>query len=125
MAIRKAIFVDASGDYEESTGMYETGDFINNSTGVADAGKPIVLDSEGKIDPSMISFNSLSYKVPARVATTAAIDLASAPAAIDGVTLASGDRVLVKDGSTVNGGTSSIDILGERWLRNAAIISTS
>ena len=109
MAIRKALFVDASGDYEESTGMYETGDFINSSTGVADAGKPIVLDSEGKIDPSMISFNSLSYKVPARLATVAAIDLASAPATIDGVTPANGDRVLVKDGSTVNPGTSSVD----------------
>jgi hypothetical protein len=109
MAIRKAIFVDANGDYEETTGVYETSDYINTSTGVADAGKPIVLDSEGKIDPTMISFNSLSYKTPSRVATVAAIDLASAPAAIDGVTLASGDRVLVKDGSTVNGGVSSID----------------
>lgn len=109
MAIRKAIFVDANGDYEESTGMYETSDFINSSTGVADAGKPIVLDSEGKIDPSMISFNSLSYKTPVRVATTASVDLTSAPAAIDGVTLANGDRVLVKDGSTGNPGVSSID----------------
>ena len=109
MAIRKALFVDASGDYEESTGMYETGDFINTSSGVADAGKPIVLDSEGKIDPTMISFNSLSYKLPSRVATVAAVDLASAPATIDGVTLVAGDRVLVKDGSTVNSGTSSID----------------
>ena len=109
MAIRKAIFVDANGDYEESTGMYETGDFISSSTGVADAGKPIVLDSEGKIDPSMISFNSLTYKTPVRVATTAAVDLASAPASIDGVTLVNGDRVLVKDGSTVNSGVLSID----------------
>ena len=109
MAIRKAIFVDANGDYEETTGVYETSDYINTSTGIADAGKPIVLDSEGKIDPTMISFNSLSYKSPSRVATTAAIDLASAPATVDGVTLASGDRVLVKDGSTVNTGTASID----------------
>lgn len=109
MAIRKALFVDASGDYEETTGVYETSDYINTSTGVADAGKPIVLDSEGKIDPTMISFNSLSYKTPSRVATTGAVDLASAPASIDGVALVSGDRVLVKDGSTVNGGTSSID----------------
>ena len=32
-----------------------------------------------------------------RVATTANIDIAAAPAAIDGITLAAGDRVLVKD----------------------------
>lgn len=109
MAIRKAIFVDANGDYEETTGVYETADYISTSTGVADAGKPIVLDAEGKIDPTMISFNSLSYKSPSRVATVAAVDLASAPASIDGVVLVAGDRVLVKDGSTVNTGTSSID----------------
>lgn len=109
MATRKAIFVDASGDYEESTGMFETSDYIDASTGVADAAKPIVLNADGKIDPSMISFNSLTYKAPARVATTASVNLASAPAAIDGVTLTSGDRVLVKDGSSVNGGTLSID----------------
>lgn len=109
MAIRKAIFVDANGDYEESTGMYETSDYINTSTGVADAGKPIVLNADGQIDPSMISFNSLTYKKPARIATTAAIDLASAPATIDGVTPANGDRILVKDGSTVNSGVSSVD----------------
>ena len=44
------------------------------------------------------------------VATTGAIDLASAPATIDGVTPVSGvTRVLVKDGSTGNPGTTSID----------------
>lgn len=109
MATRKALYVDSNGDYIESSGVYEATDHINTSTGVADAGKPIVLNADGQIDPSMISFNGLTYKKPARVATTAAVDLTSAPAAIDGVTLSNGDRVLVKDGSTTNSGTLSID----------------
>jgi len=45
----------------------------------------------------------LDVKDSARVATTGSnIDLSSAPAAIDGVTLTSGDRVLVKDQSTAS-----------------------
>lgn len=44
------------------------------------------------------------------IATTGSIDLASAPATIDGVTPTTGvTRVLVKDGSTANPGSSSID----------------
>lgn len=155
---KKFIFVNVDGDYEESPGAYEQSDFINTSAGVADAGKPIVLDAAGQIDPSMINFgaidhgaltgladddhvqyilvdgtraftgdqsvgnfkltnladgtadqdavnvrqlqnaiNGIDWKESARVATTANINLASAPAAIDGVTLVSGDRVVVKD----------------------------
>lgn len=41
-------------------------------------------------------------KESVRVATTANIDLASAPASIDSVTLSSGDRVLVKDQTTAS-----------------------
>ena len=37
-----------------------------------------------------------------RVVSTANVDIASAPSAIDGVTLASGDRVLLKDQSTAS-----------------------
>lgn len=44
----------------------------------------------------------LKPKAAVRVATTANINLASAPASIDGVTLASGDRVLVKDQTTTS-----------------------
>jgi len=45
----------------------------------------------------------LDVKDSVRVATTGSnIDLSSAPAAIDGVTLTSGDRVLVKDQSTAS-----------------------
>ncbi|GIV52405.1 MAG: hypothetical protein KatS3mg038_2926 [Candidatus Kapaibacterium sp.] len=39
----------------------------------------------------------LAWKDDVRVATTANINLASAPSSIDGVTLSNGDRVLVKD----------------------------
>ena len=42
----------------------------------------------------------LDFKDSVRVATTANISLSTAPAAIDGVTLSSDDRVLVKDQST-------------------------
>lgn len=45
-------------------------------------------------------YAGLDPKANVRVATTANIDLSSAPSSIDGVTLSSGDRVLVKDQST-------------------------
>jgi hypothetical protein len=54
MATRKALYVDLNGDSIESTGMYETADYIDVSTGVADAGKPIVLNSDGVVDPTMV-----------------------------------------------------------------------
>lgn len=55
------IFVDANGDYEESPGAYEQSDFINVSAGVADAGKPIVLDAAGLIDSSMINEGAIDH----------------------------------------------------------------
>ena len=55
MATRKFLYVDVNGDYIESAGAYETGDFINVSAGAGDAGKPIVLDAGGHIDASMIN----------------------------------------------------------------------
>jgi hypothetical protein len=155
---QKFIYVNVDGDYEETPGAYEQSDFIDSSAGAADAGKPIVLDSNGQIDASMINFgaidhgslsglldddhtqyilvdgtraftgdqsvgnfkltnladgtadqdavnlrqlqnaiNGIDWKESARVATTANINLAVAPSSIDGVTLTSGDRVLVKD----------------------------
>jgi len=57
---KKFIYVDASGDYTEATG-YETSEFINVSTGAPDAGKPIVLDSTGKIDASMIDQGDIDH----------------------------------------------------------------
>jgi len=167
MAIRKAIFVDANGDYEESTGMYETSDFVSTSAGVADADKPIKLDASGLIDNSMIDSSTLNGdldhgllsaaslldddhtqylildgsrgqqalsgdvtvqdpatatsiankqyvdavaeglrpKEAVRVATTTNIDLSldlENGDTIDGIVLATGDRVLVKDQSTAS-----------------------
>ncbi len=155
---RKFIFVNTDGDYQETPGAYEQSDFIDVSTGVTDAGKPIVLDSGGLIDPSMIDESGLDHgalsgladddhtqyilvdgtraftgnqahggnlitgvldpvnaqdaatkayvdliaqglkpKANVRVATTGNISLASAPSAIDGITLTNGDRVLVHE----------------------------
>ena len=39
--------------------VFLTTDFINTSTGSADAGKPIILDANGQVDPSMISVSGL------------------------------------------------------------------
>ena len=160
---KKFIFTDANGDYEESAGAFEASEHINSSAGVADAGKPIILDAAGLIDSSMIDFgsidhgalsglldddhtqyirvdgtraftgdqsignfkltnladgvadqdvvnvrqltnaiNGIDWKESVRAATTANINLASAPASLDGVTLVSGDRVLVKDQTTLS-----------------------
>jgi len=158
MATRKTLYVDANGDYIESTGTFEVVDHINSSAGVADAGKPIVLDAAGLIDSSMIDFgsidhgslsglgdddhtqyllvsgtramtgaldmgtfkvtnmadgtadtdgvtvrqltnavNGIDWKDSARLATQANINLALAPALIDNVAPANGDRILVKE----------------------------
>lgn len=40
---------------------YQESEFINSSAGVADAGKPIVLDATGKIDPSMYDFGDIDH----------------------------------------------------------------
>jgi hypothetical protein len=61
MTIRKTIFVNREGDYEESVGMFETGDFVNASTGAPDAGKPILLDGAGKLDPSLIDIADFDH----------------------------------------------------------------
>ena len=153
---RKFIFVNTDGDYQETPGAYEQSDFINVSTGVTDAGKPIVLDATGLIDPSMIDESDLDHgalsgladddhtqyilvdgtrsftgaqahggfgitgvldpvnaqdaatkayvdliaqglkpKANVRVATSGNISIASAPSAVDGISLVNGDRVLV------------------------------
>lgn len=49
-----------------------------------------------------LGINSNTYKRACRVATTANINISSAPSSIDGVTLASGDRVLVRAQSTAS-----------------------
>lgn len=61
MATRKALFVDADGNYEESTGMFETGDYLNSSAGAGDAGKPVVLNASGVIDSTMIDASAIDH----------------------------------------------------------------
>jgi len=153
---QKFIFVNSDGDYQETPGAYEQSDFINISTGATDAGKPVVLDADGKIDDTMIDASGIDHgdlgglgdddhtqyilvdgsraftgnqsmggflltsvldpvnaqdaatkayvdlvaqglkpHANTRVATSGNIDLTSAPATIDGVSLSNGDRVLV------------------------------
>ena len=91
------IFTNSDGLYQEATA-YETSDHINSSSGSGDSGKPIVLNSDGKIDSTMIPFSAFDWKDSARVASTANVALSGgASLVIDGVTLADDDRVLLKD----------------------------
>lgn len=59
-------------------------------------GDIVQVGADGFICPLLIQAGRC-WKARARVATTANIDLSSAPAAIDGITLAANDRVFVKD----------------------------
>lgn len=55
---KKFLYVESTGFYTESNA-YETADFINASTGVADADKPIKTDATGKLDASFIDINDI------------------------------------------------------------------
>jgi hypothetical protein len=71
-----------------------------------------VLSDNGGVFTDVTSRVNRQTHVPIStdIATTAGIDLTSAPATIDGVSPSSGvTRVLVKDGSTANPGTDSVD----------------
>jgi len=61
MATRKFLYVDANGDYIESTGAFEASDFIDTSAGAGDAGKPVILDADGKIDSTMIDSTDVDH----------------------------------------------------------------
>lgn len=61
MAIRKFLFVDSNGDYIESTGAYETSDFIASSAGTSSAGLPVILDSNGQLDSSFINESAIDH----------------------------------------------------------------
>lgn len=58
---KKFLYTDANADYVESAGAYETADHINVSTGVSDAGKPIVLDAAGLISSTMINQSAIDH----------------------------------------------------------------
>lgn len=61
MATRKFLFVDTNGDYLESEGAFEVVDFVDESAGAGDAGKPIILDAAGKLDASFIDFGAIDH----------------------------------------------------------------
>lgn len=56
---KKFIFVESDGFYTESQGAFEQADHISASAGAADAGKPIILDVDGKLDPSFFDETDL------------------------------------------------------------------
>lgn len=58
---------------------------------------PLDLVNKSYVDAAR---QGLTVKTPCRVATTANITIATAPATIDGVTLVAGDRILVKNQTT-------------------------
>ena len=77
-----------------------TGSF-NFSSGTLQAGNPSnASDVANKSYVDGLVGAGIFWKEPARVASTANVNLSSAPAAIDGVTLSMNDRVLIKDQSS-------------------------
>jgi phage-related tail fiber protein len=66
---------------------------------------PSILDefaTKTDVDALEDAINQLDYKASVRAASTANVDTASAPSTLDGVTLADGDRILLKDQSTAS-----------------------
>lgn len=82
--------IDLTGTFDYSSGILRSA----NPVGSSDVATKNYVDSAVSSD--------IYWKEPCRVASTANINLASAPAAIDGVTLANNDRVLVKDQTTAS-----------------------
>ena len=109
MASEKFIYVDTNGDYSEDSAAIQT------SAGAADADKLVKTSSDGKLDSSLINFQTIKRYFVADAATTAALPAVTyangtagvgatltagangALAAQDGITLAAGERLLVKD----------------------------
>lgn len=89
---KQFIFVNVDGDYEQGSSTYESSDFINTSTGATDAGKPILLDSAGVLDASLIDESVidhdslLNFEANEHIDWTAAhgtaIDIANYPLAL-------------------------------------------
>lgn len=57
---QKFVYVNSDGFREEGEA-YETGDHINATTGVSDAGKPIVTDAAGLIDSTFIDVSAIDH----------------------------------------------------------------
>lgn len=59
--MRQFLYVNTDGDFEETINAFEVSDFVNISTGVGDAGKPILLNSSGIIDAGMVDYSSIDH----------------------------------------------------------------
>lgn len=95
-----------------SQGPFNQGHAFNSSEGVDHITGMVVWQDNGGVFTNITSslVEPTLNPFECDLATTAAIDLASAPATIDGVAPAAGvSRILVKDGSTANPGTTSVD----------------
>ena len=90
MAGEKFLFVNADGFHAEDSAAIQT------STGVSDADKLVKTNSDGKLDPSLLNFQTIKRYFVADIATQTNINLASAPATIDSISPSNGDRILVK-----------------------------
>lgn len=105
-SIATTAFVKAQSlsDFQVPTGDISWNNF--KITNLADPTNP--QDAATKAYADSIA-QGLDVKQSVRVATQAAIDLTAPGATVDGVTMALDNRVLVKEGSTVNTGSTSID----------------
>tara|TARA_B100000214_G_scaffold165481_1_gene118671 strand:- start:368 stop:2182 length:1815 start_codon:yes stop_codon:yes gene_type:complete len=87
-SVMTAAKMDLTGVYDYSSGTLRA----TTPSGASDVATKNYVDSAVSSD--------IYWKEPCRVASTANINLASAPSAIDGVSLSANDRVLIKDQST-------------------------
>jgi hypothetical protein len=72
----KFLYVKPSGTYGEKEG-FEIADHIDESAGPADSGKPVVLNNDGKIDPSMVDILWTKKTETATASSVTNIDLTS------------------------------------------------
>lgn len=56
----KFLKVGPNGEYEEALG-FLTSDFVDSSAGAGDAGKPVILNSSGQVDGSMVDAGSIDH----------------------------------------------------------------
>lgn len=89
MANEKFIYVGADGFYAEDNAA------IQSSAGVADADKLVKTSADGKLDSSLLNFQTIKRYFVADYASSSNIDISSAPSTIDGITASNGDRVLL------------------------------
>jgi len=56
----KFLVTNADGFYQETLG-YASTEYVASSAGVADAGKPILLDAAGLLDASLVNFSTIDH----------------------------------------------------------------